>query len=159
MEWQPIDEYYEVSDNGEVRHAEDGRLVGQWLNDNGYYLVRLSRPRRMLRVSRLVATAFLPNPFSLPVVNHLDFDRANNAATNLEWCTQRHNLNHSRVLGRMKIDYWKGKRGPNAILTDEEAAEIRRRYAEGGISHSELGRLAGVSKRTVGRIVSGATYA
>lgn len=156
-DWQPIDEIYEVSRDGRVRHHK-GREIGQWLNDRGYFLVRLSRPRRMRFVHRLVAAAFIPNPDNLPCVNHLNCDRADNHDANLEWCTQKQNLQYAWRLGRMPGNYWQGKRSPNAGLTDERAALVRERYAAGGVSQASLGASMGISKRTVGRIINGETY-
>lgn len=47
-------------------------------------------------VHRLVAKAFIPNPNNYEVVNHIDFNGLNNAVDNLEWCSQKHNVIHSR---------------------------------------------------------------
>ena len=159
-EWMPIEmnTAYEVSDAGEVRRSDTKRLVGQFPNDQGYMLVRFSQPRKTVRVHRLVAQAFIPNPSGLPFVNHKDCIRNNNAALNLEWCTQWENLNHSQQLGRMQRDYCTGKRSPSAKLTDEQAAAIRAEYAKGGKSWEEIGKLYGVSKRTAGRIIQEKTY-
>jgi hypothetical protein len=161
MEWQPIGGYegvYEVSTNGEVRRLSDGAVLKQWKNDQGYMLVRLSGPRCVFRVHRLVASAFIPNNDGLPLVNHVDFNRANNKAENLEWCDQRYNLFHSQKMGRMQRDYWSGKRSPNAYLTDEIAFKIREEYESGGVSWEALGRKYDVSKRTVGRIIRRESY-
>lgn len=160
MMWQPIETHegrYEVSICGEVRKVS-GKLLNQWLSDQGYSLVRLSSPRFVARVHRLVATAFLPNPDALPVVNHIDCVRSNNRVENLEWCTQWQNLKHSEELGRMQRNYWCGKRSPNASIDDAEAAEIRARYNRGGVSWQSLGDQFGISKRSVGRIVNGESY-
>jgi hypothetical protein len=148
---------YEVSENGQIR-LMTGRIIGQWSNDQGYKLVRLSKPRKIERVHRIVAEAFIPNPKCLPFINHIDFDRSNNASVNLEWCTQRENLQHSEKSGRMQRNYWVGKRSPNAILNEETAAGIRLEYAKGGISWAALGAKHGISKRSVGRIVRGESY-
>ena len=48
----------------------------------------------MKRISRLVAIHFIPNDNGLPQVNHIDEDRRNNIATNLEWVTPKQNANH-----------------------------------------------------------------
>lgn len=54
-------------------------------------------------VHRLVAELFVPNPEPgiYNCVNHKDFNRLNNRAENLEWCTQAMNLEWSRENGRM----------------------------------------------------------
>ena len=159
-EWQPIEGYegkYEVSDSGNIRNSK-GKLIGLYKNDQGYVLARLANPRKTVRVHRIVAKAFIQNPNSLPFVNHIDCARDNNNSSNLEWCTQWENLNHSQKLGRMQRDYWVGKRSPNANLDSKTVAQIRTEYSKGGVSWERLGVKFGVSKRTIGRIVSGESY-
>ena len=46
------------------------------------------------KVHRLVAKAFVPNPDNLNEVNHIDEDKENNRADNLEWCKHMDNCNH-----------------------------------------------------------------
>ncbi|MEY5060669.1 MAG: hypothetical protein RIS45_590, partial [Planctomycetota bacterium] len=79
--------HYEISDLGRIRKLS-GEPVGQWIASQGYVRARLSGPRALVRVHRLVAEAFVPNPERKPTVNHIDANRANNCAANLEWCTQ-----------------------------------------------------------------------
>lgn len=148
---------YEVSDAGRVRKV-DGTILTQWLNADGYSLVRLSNPRRVERVHRLVATAFVPNQRELPFVNHIDNARSNNSRENLEWCTQQENLSHAERQGRMQRDYWVGKRSPNASLSDEDVSAIRRTYGDGKSSHSALAAKYGISKRAIGRLLNRETY-
>jgi len=160
MKWKPVkgrEGSYEVSDSGQIRKCS-GKVLGQWKNDQGYSLARLANPRKTVRVHRIVAEAFIPNPKSYPFVNHIDCNRSNNSVENLEWCTQWQNLEHSRRLGRMQNDYWKGKRSPNAALDEETVRQIRQAYANGNISWDAVGKKFGVSKRTVGRIVNGESY-
>lgn len=160
MEWQPIESHagkYEVSSTGLVRNNK-GKIIGQWPNDQGYMVVRLSSPRVMKRVHRLVAQAFLPNPECHPVVNHIDCNVSNNNLENLEWCTQARNLAHAVQLGRLDRGYWAGKRSPNAALSSEVVQQIRAARSEEGASWQKIATKFGVSKRTVGRIVNGETY-
>ena len=159
-EWAPVvghENYYEVSTFGRVRKV-DGEIISQSNHDQGYKLVRLSNPRTMARVHRLVAIAFVPNPDNYNVVNHIDHCRSSNHYTNLEWCTQKKNLNHAFVNGRMPNDYWKGKRSPSAKLPDSIASSIRNEYSSGCVSWMELSNKYHISKRTIGRILKGQSY-
>jgi hypothetical protein len=79
------------------------------LNKNEYLEIQLfnkiEEKYKTLRVHRLVCQAFLPNPDNKPMVNHLDENRANNKLENLEWVTNRENVNHSLDLhGRISTN-------------------------------------------------------
>ena len=45
--------------------------------------------------------AFIPNPDNLPQVNHKDENPQNNRVDNLEWCTNKYNVNYGTALVRM----------------------------------------------------------
>lgn len=109
-EWRPVKGYegfYEVSNKGNVRSLDrkSGRYVrkGRWLrpflvpDENGYKHVCLSAygVREQKAVHRLVAEAFVRNPDNKPQVNHIDENKLNNTADNLEWVTQQENLSYS----------------------------------------------------------------
>lgn len=57
-------------------------------------------------VHRLVAEYFIPNPNNYDIVNHKDENKMNNRADNLEWCTQKYNLNYGtrneRIAAKLK---------------------------------------------------------
>ena len=77
------------------------RILALIDHGNGYLYVTLHRDdgsKKNQYVHRLVAEAFAPNPEQLPVVDHLDGDKKNNSAANLEWVTQKENLNRARHL-------------------------------------------------------------
>jgi len=159
-EWQPVmgwEAFYQVNRFGVIRKVS-GEIIGQWQNTDGYFLARLASPRKVVRVHRVVAEAFIPNPEGKPNVNHIDNSPANNAVSNLEWCTQAENLSHATQQGRMPRDYWKGKRSPNSGLTDGQVREIRE-LREAGFSQQYIAGHVGTSKRTVQRVLKGEYYA
>ena len=108
--WRPVVGYeglYEVSDFGEVRSLDRWRGNGKGYfqetrvkkpvkQANGYLYVGLYKDGKpkMYRVHRLVAQAFIENPYNLPEVNHIDEDKTNNVVSNLEWCDRKYNINH-----------------------------------------------------------------
>lgn len=78
-----------------------GRILKQQLNPRGYMYVHFSVNGKgvNLRVHRIVATCFIPNPNNYPEVNHIDCDRTNNAVSNLEWCSSEYNAIHREKYG------------------------------------------------------------
>ena len=74
MEWKQIDEYdYFVSNTGLVRNKK-GVILKPTKNITGYMIVGLYRNKTMtkMKVHRLVALAFIPNPENKPQIDHID---------------------------------------------------------------------------------------
>ena len=122
-QWKPIEGYngdYLISNHGRVRSLKchKDRLMPLTKQRKGYYYVMLwdsnEQKATCRRVNRLVAQAFIPNPDNLPEVNHIDGDKANNHASNLEWCTRSHNVKHSFDTGLKQPHY----------MTDEERKHL-----------------------------------
>lgn len=55
-----------------------------------------------MRLHRIVAEAWIPNPHNKPFVNHIDGNKANNQAENLEWVTNQENVDHANRLGLLE---------------------------------------------------------
>lgn len=117
-EWKEIEDWpgYYVSNLGRVKSVDreitykdgrifnrKGRLIAQFLDkkdeDKAYYKVELSNEGKAERkfVHRLVAKAFVsnPDPSKYNVVNHLDENKKNNKAENLEWTDHQGNIQYS----------------------------------------------------------------
>lgn len=107
--WKAIDGYdglYEVSNFGRIRSLErkaiDGRIVREKIlnptkSQCPYLSVMLvkGKDKKRISVHRIVAKTFLDNPYKHDVVNHLDGNKINNHAANLEWCTHGYNVRHA----------------------------------------------------------------
>lgn len=79
--------------------------------------------RRTVAVHQLVAEAFLPAPdFMGAEVNHIDGNKANPIASNLEWVTSSGNKKHAYREGLSKAH---GEHNGKAKLTDRAVVEIR----------------------------------
>ena len=99
--WLPVlgyEDRYAVSDQGRVRSLLSGRLLSPILINSGYLSVHLHclGKRQPWLVHRLVAVHFLGHPEDPSwEVNHLDYDRLNNAAINLAWVSHSENVRYS----------------------------------------------------------------
>ena len=71
----------------------NGKEVCTWKENNtGYVLFRTKNPTRCLRLHRVLAECFIPNPDNLPFVKHKDDDKDNNSLSNLVWGTNAENV-------------------------------------------------------------------
>ena len=108
-EWRAVPGFpdYEVSNMGNVRsfiRGAEGHILSPSCNRQryGYLHVNLSRSGKQYtrRIHRLVAEAFIPNPYKKPEVNHIDCNPANNNVENLEWVTPKENSEWKVKCGR-----------------------------------------------------------
>jgi len=99
--WNKVKDYagYWVSDDGLIMGPR-GKVGRGVPNKAGYYRVKLYRNghKKSVYVHQLVAQAFILNPDGKPGVNHIDLDKSNNKASNLEWATPLQNSQHARAL-------------------------------------------------------------
>jgi hypothetical protein len=105
-----FENHYEVSNFGNVRRKQvetnykDGRVANfkQTIlkpskDKKGYLRVYLSvnSKKHAKKIHRLVALTFLENPLNKETVNHKDLDKENNNIKNLEWMTNKENMQHA----------------------------------------------------------------
>lgn len=169
--WKSIsgyDGYYEVSDTGEVRSIDryvtdtSGKhkgkkrfLKGSTMKltnnkprnrEDGYVVVNLRKDGTswVAPVHILVAKAFIPNPDNLPTVNHIDGDKHNNNASNLEWASYSENNIHALRTGL------RSPRG-NAISQYTLDGEYVASYK----SACEAARVTGLSRGAISHCLNG----
>jgi NUMOD4 motif/HNH endonuclease len=188
--WRDIKNYegiYQVSNLGRVKRLERVTTmfnqVCSWqqslpeyifapsLDTHGYPQVSLTvGHRRVARVHRLVAEAFLAAPseeliaqceltgFKEVLVNHKDHNPQNNAVSNLEWCTPAYNNQWYTMAGRASKAN-NGSQCVNAKLTEQEALEIYQQAHSGNISQEVIAEIYGVKQITVSNIKTGRSWA
>lgn len=87
---------YEIDTDGNIYSLGKNKVLKPWIINSGYMEVYLYKGgvKHVRTIHRLVAEHFIPNPDNLPEVNHIDENRKNNSAGNLEWCTRLYNVNY-----------------------------------------------------------------
>lgn len=164
--WLPVlgFEEYSISNLGRLRYEKPKRaprsndninrikrepyIVNQNLNKKGYPCVRigLTNNRKSFSVHRLVAIAFIENPYNKTQVNHIDGNKQNNLVTNLEWVTNQENCIHTYASGITIRAI--GEASPFAKLTDQQVRDIRKDPRE----NKQIALDYGVTPKYVGHI-------
>lgn len=123
------------------------------VGENGYQRINITvNNKHLFFVShRLVAKVFIDNPDELPVVNHLDGDKLNNRADNLEWCSHARNVRHALDYGLKEAV---GEKHHACKHSDETIAKVIE-LLNSGVSYSKTSKATGVSEAQVYRIKSG----
>jgi hypothetical protein len=140
-DWADVKNYegvYQVSSLGRVRSLDridatngnhrilKGRVLRPGLNGNKYLHVILydRGSKKGIRVHKLVALAFIPNPMGFSEINHKDGIKTNNVVTNLEWCNRSYNMNHAVSMGL--FGGGKGENHGMAKLSNSDVLFIRK---------------------------------
>lgn len=103
-------------------------------------------------IHKMVAECFLTRKEGDTQVNHIDGNKANNKAENIEWCTASQNLQHSFDIGLRSSR--KGEAVPQSKLTESNVLFIRSEYSKGNITQDALAALFGVNPGTIGRVIN-----
>lgn len=155
-EWREVSGYegrYLVSDDGRLLSLRSG-VMNPPLSREGYRKVVLVKDgeKRCLLLHRLVAQAFVPNPDGKPTVNHINEDKEDNRAVNLEWTTVRENDNHGTRNARIADSHRGrgGKRKPVRMLAEDGSCVCEYR----GVV--EAANETGVNASSISKCLSGA---
>lgn len=138
-EWRTVpgyDDLYKVTKEGGVwSKYKQGFLSTNTNSDDGYVRIRLKDTVWLLH--RLVATVYHGDHENM-YVNHIDGDKTNNHADNLEWVTQSENASHCA--------HYINEQGKNKP-SESELQELR----DKGYSYSQLAEKYSVCKGTIAR--------
>lgn len=150
---------YQVSNHGNILSVKRNKCRKIRKDKWGYSIIDLNKDsgQRRFFIHRLVAEAFIPNPGNLAEVNHIDGNKQNNRAENLEWCNHYTNIHHAFATGLMPhpLKPRKGKRTRGTKLTERQVEEIRSQYIHGDLMFGckPLARRHGVTPTTIRQII------
>lgn len=147
---------YTIDTNGIVYNVtKDKYLKGTKITKNNRYTkIHLDK---FYPLHRLVAEHFLPNPNNYTEINHIDGNRHNNCADNLEWCNHKENIQHCWKNGLHIYQY--GELNPFHKLTEKEVCLIWNfRYSKTAQQIKDILKL-NVSLTCIKQILRGKSWA
>lgn len=163
--------FYQVSNFGRIKSLErqiparkgqfkpifiSQKILENVRNSEGYLQVTLCKDdiKKTIKIHRLVAIAFIPNPKNKPFVNHLDGDKTNDFDWNLEWSTSQENCIHAHKTG-LQVSY-SGESCNLSKLTEKIVLEIRSLYEV--MSEEDIASKFKVNASTINRIQNKKTW-
>ena len=157
-EWRDIEGYeglYQVSNLGRVKSLNyrgckgNTSILKPRLTKKGYETINLCKDGKVknVKIHRLVARTFIPNPNNYSQVNHKDENKTNNNVKNLEWCTNKYNLNYgtrnkraAKTMGKKIV----------CVATGEIFNGIREASRKYNIDRSDISKCCQGKRKTAG---------
>ena len=143
---------YMVYENGDIKLIKGENLVDMNYHDNGNGYMTVGSHKGRKYVHRLVATAYCHKPSEKHTqVNHIDGDKNNNSACNLEWVTPSENIRHAHEQGLMKnrSEYGTIERKPDDVVASAYETVI-----SGKMGITDSATLHGMKRTTLSSIVN-----
>lgn len=155
---------YAITDDGRVWSYGSKRWLKPALDGSNYkkvclYTYETPKDYRNIKVHTLVANAFCEKREGAGEVNHIDGNKHNNAASNLEWVTSSENKAHAWSIGLRGgdddglVQHHKSRR-----KFDRDAVITIRQMKEAGWSARQISKISGVNVTSVFKIANGKSY-
>ena len=109
--------------------------------------------RKQIKVHRLVAQTYIPNPNNLPFVNHKNEIKTNNYINNLEWCNEKYNSNYGTRNEKNSISNRGNKKQSMSVKCIETGmiyASMREAERNTGISNASISACCLGKRETAG---------
>lgn len=170
--WKICNNYptIEVSNLGNCRRTNNKNKKYLYVSRQGYYVteVKVNGKRKLLKLHRLIAEAFLNPPtkelveecseahWGVVCVNHKDGNKLNNNVSNLEWCTAADNNRHASK--NNLVPSLKGEKNGRAKLKESQVHEICRLFQDTSIKTQDVANMFNISLAQVQKIRCGIAW-
>ena len=136
--WKEIkDSKFLISNMGRVKlkNGFNEKLLYGTKTKNDY--INISIDKKIHQLHRLVALHFCENPNNKLQVNHIDGDKTNNKAKNLEWVTQSENLLHMYKINKHLVKIIEKLDSDNNVIERfDSIAEAKRKTGLTSLYHA-----------------------
>ena len=153
---------YFVTEHGDVFSNKSGGIkkMKPQNHKDGYLMIGVwnNNQRKGIYVHRLVAQIFIPNPDSKPEVNHKNGIKNDNRVENLEWVTNKENVDHAILNG---LNNCIGEKHGMAKLTEEKVLQIRQLYSQrkyNKTNQTKLAEMYGMTQTQISYIINKKTW-
>lgn len=151
----------------EVEEKDINKCISIGTHKLGYKYVKLTDKngiRKNLFLHRIIAEEFIENPNNFNIINHKDGDKSNNDINNLEWTTQKDNVNHAWKNGLCenvrKVCAINGRKKSKKIIQKNKNGEVIKVWnstmdieRELGILHNNITSCCKHYNRTAGGFI------
>lgn len=148
-------EGFVINEEGDIKNLKTNHIYKKIIAPSGYYVVFLSLGKRNknkdIRVHKAVAETFIPNPNNYPVVHHKDDNKLNPHVSNLEWTTQKKNVQYHLEKASQETEFYNNRK-----LTEEDVKHIRE--LNGILSRRKIAIMFNVSKTTITNVCNNRFY-
>lgn len=153
-EWRPIKGYeglYLASNLGRIKSVRSGKVMSTKKHLRGYPQINFSVKgvRKILYIHRIIAETFLENTSNHKTVDHIDENKKNNKASNLQWCSHKENMTffHAR-----RVD--KKRKEKHMVLSKKDVDHIRKEHACFAAKPKDIAKGYAVSLPLVYKIIN-----
>ena len=160
--WRDIVGYeglYQVSSNGVIRslnynHTGKEKVLSNVINSQGYCHISLwkDKTKKVMKVHRLVAQTFIPNPDNKPFIDHINGIRSDNRVENLRWTTPKENINYPLAKSHLHQSMINNSKLSKSVYQiDKTTGEVINEYP----SIQEAERQTGISSQNISKCCKG----